>query len=166
MAICHLPAESPHPDHRLSRYNPPVTFESGSVEETEAIAARLAQTLRPGSCIALDGDLGAGKTQFVRGLVKGLGGDGRRVSSPTYVLLNVYPTPGPTVYHLDAYRVHGPDDFEAIGFAELLELAAIVVIEWPSRINDLLPPECIRITLDPTGPTDRRITIDTPPPIS
>ncbi len=93
-------------------------------EQTQDIAAQFAQTLKGGECIALHGDLGAGKTQFVRGLVRGLGGDTRSVSSPTYVLLNIYDTGRLNLYHLDAYRVTGPDDFEAIGFSELLEQGA------------------------------------------
>lgn len=118
-----------------------------SVAETEDLAARLAPTLPPGSCIALHGDLGAGKTQFVRGLVKGLGGHGRAVSSPTFVLLNVYPTPAHTVYHLDAYRVGGAEDFEAIGFAELLEQGGLVVVEWPERVEALIPPAAMHIRI-------------------
>src|SRR5437763_10940658 len=107
-----------------------MTYDSHSVARTEAIAADLAKQLRGGECIALYGDLGAGKTQFVRGLVRGLGGAARSVSSPTFVLLNVYDTGRLPVYHLDAYRAHGPDDFETIGFTELLEQDGVVVVEW------------------------------------
>lgn len=130
-----------------------------SVAETEDVAARLAPTLRPGSCIALHGDLGAGKTQFVRGLVKGLGGSGRAVSSPTFVLLNVYPTPTLTVYHLDAYRVTGPEDFEAIGFGELLEQEGLVVVEWPERITPLLPPATLHIRITTRSKQTREIEV-------
>ena len=116
------------------------TFTSHSVRDTEAIASNLARSLRGGECLALSGDLGAGKTQFVRGLLAGLGGDPRTVSSPTFVLLNVYDTGRLRVVHLDAYRVAGSEDFEAIGFAELLEQpAGVVVVEWPERVNSLLP---------------------------
>ena len=104
-----------------------------SVKQTEAVAVDLGGTLRGGECLALYGDLGAGKTQFVRGLVRGLGGNGRDVSSPTFVLLNVYDTGRLTVYHLDAYRVGGADDFEAIGFTELLAEGGVVVVEWADR---------------------------------
>src|SRR4051794_15134380 len=103
----------------------PGIYESQSVAETERVAASLASTLVGGECIALEGDLGAGKTQFVRGLVVGLGGDGRQVASPTYVLLHVYgglahadiggvPPMRLAVYHLDAYRVSGEEELEAI----------------------------------------------------
>src|SRR5580704_1858043 len=107
---------------------------SNGVEETEQAAKNIAMELRSGTCVALYGDLGAGKTQFVRGLVSGLGGDGRAVSSPTFVLLNVYRGGTLVVYHLDAYRVGGADDFESIGFSELLEQGGIVVVEWADRV--------------------------------
>jgi tRNA threonylcarbamoyladenosine biosynthesis protein TsaE len=69
----------------------------------------------------------------------------------------VYDTGRLTIYHLDAYRVSGPDDFEAIGFSELLEQGGVVVVEWPTRIAQLLPPEHIAVTIEPTGPRSRRI---------
>ena len=132
---------------------------SNSVADTERIAADFAVTLRGGECIALHGELGAGKTQFVRGLLAGLGGETQSVSSPTYVLLNIYDTGRLTIYHLDAYRVHGADDFEAIGFAELLEQGGVVVVEWASRIADLLPAKTIEIRLTAISPDERTIEI-------
>lgn len=149
----------------------PEVFESDGVAATEAIGRALADALRGGECVALDGDLGAGKTQFVRGMVDGLGGDPRRVSSPTYVLLHVYGDPAReppaarpmrlAVYHLDAYRV-GADDLEAIGFAELLDQGGVVVVEWAGRVAGLLPPGTIRVRIDATGPTARRVVIAGP----
>jgi tRNA threonylcarbamoyladenosine biosynthesis protein TsaE len=134
--------------------------DSNSVAETEAVAAELARSLVGGECVALHGDLGAGKTQFVRGLVRGLGGNPRAVSSPTFVLLHVYEGGRLTVYHLDAYRVGGADDFEAIGFAELLdEPDAIVVVEWPERVSSLLPGKLIDIHIEPTAEDRRHIEI-------
>ena len=134
-------------------------YESHSVEETEQIAAHLAANLQPGDCIALDGELGAGKTQFVRGLLVGLNGNPRTVSSPTYVLLNIYDTGRLHLYHLDAYRIGGSDDFEGIGFSELLEQGGVVAVEWPSRIPELLPPNCIRVSLQLINADQRRIKI-------
>ena len=135
-----------------------MTYLSHSPEQTHAIAAEFSKTLRGGECIALHGEMGAGKTQFVRGLVQGLGGNIRSVSSPTYVLLNVYDTGRLSVYHLDAYRVAGPDDFEGIGFPELLEQGGVVVVEWPTRVMELLPPGHIAIHIEATGVSDRTIT--------
>ncbi len=114
--------------------------ESSSVQQTEHIAHDLSQPLVGGEVIALEGDLGAGKTQFVRGLVRGLGGD-------------------PKVFHLDAYRVGGADDFEAIGFSELLEQGGVVVVEWSSRVAELLPANRINVQIEANGETTRRISI-------
>jgi tRNA threonylcarbamoyladenosine biosynthesis protein TsaE len=139
-----------------------VPYLSQSVQETESIAAELASQLRGGECVALHGDLGAGKTQFVRGLVRGLGGPPKAVSSPTFVLLNVYPGGRLTVYHLDAYRVSGSDDFEAIGFPELLEQGGVVVVEWAQRVRELLPPACIDVRIEPVEETARTIEITFP----
>jgi len=136
-----------------------VTRISNSVKETEAIAAQVAKSLKGGECIALDGELGAGKTQFVRGLVAALGGDPHSVSSPTYVLLNIYDRGRLKVFHLDAYRVGGADDFEAIGFAELLEQRGVVVVEWAERVHDLLPKSVIRVKIEAVGETERRIEV-------
>ena len=142
--------------------NTEVTYSSQNVQVTESIAAGLAGRLRGGECIALHGELGAGKTQFARGLVSGLGGPPRAVSSPTFVLLNVYPGGRLTVYHLDAYRVTGPEEFEAIGFPELLEQGGVVVVEWAERVRDLLPARCIDVRITPVGETARTIEITFP----
>jgi tRNA threonylcarbamoyladenosine biosynthesis protein TsaE len=141
------------------------TFESTSVDHTLTLARTLARQLQPNDVLALHGDLGAGKTQFVRGLVAGLGGPPRAVSSPTFVLLHVYDHPPMRlpVYHLDAYRVTSSADFDAIGFPELLTQNGVVVVEWPERITDLLPPTTIHVRLTATGPAARRIDIEGPP---
>jgi tRNA threonylcarbamoyladenosine biosynthesis protein TsaE len=140
-----------------------VNVTSTSVEQTEAIAADLAATLRGGECLALHGELGAGKTQFVRGLVRGLGGNPRAVSSPTFVLLNIYDAGRIKVFHLDAYRVAGADDFEAIGFGELLEQRGVVVVEWAQRVASLLPSGAIHVRITSTSdPLHREIEITRP----
>ncbi len=132
---------------------------SQSAAETEAIGAEVAKTLVGGECVALDGPLGAGKTQFVRGLATALGANPRAVSSPTFVLLNIYRGGWLTVFHLDAYRVTGPEDFEGIGFGELLEQGGVVVVEWASRIAEILPARRINIAIEVLGESERRITI-------
>ena len=136
--------------------------ESSSVTETENIAADLSKNFVGGEVIALHGDLGAGKTQFVRGLLQGLNGQPRSVSSPTFVLLNVYDTGRLTLYHLDAYRTTGEDDFETIGFQELLEQNGVVAVEWPERIDKLLPARVWHITIKPIEETRRSIEICPP----
>jgi tRNA threonylcarbamoyladenosine biosynthesis protein TsaE len=135
---------------------------SNSVAQTEAIAAELARSVAGGECVALYGELGAGKTQFVRGLVRGLGGNPRAVSSPTFVLLNIYPTPRFSVFHLDAYRVSGADDFDAIGFGELIEQGGLVVVEWPERVASILPTRCVEVRIEAVSARRRRITIQPP----
>ena len=139
------------------------TFTSRSVAETESIAADLAERLAGGGgVVALEGELGAGKTQFVRGLVRGLGGDVRQVHSPTFVLMHEYTCAGGRrLFHLDAYRV-GAADFEAIGFDELLTAARegdVVAVEWPEKVAELIPKEAIRVLLEATSPSVRRIMI-------
>lgn len=139
------------------------TYESSGPAQTESIAAELATTLRGVACVALHGELGAGKTQFVRGMVSGMGGDPRTVSSPTFVLLNVYDTPGMKVYHLDAYRVGGADDFESIGFSELLEQPdALVIVEWAERVETLLPARRINVRIESISDNQREIVIEAP----
>jgi tRNA threonylcarbamoyladenosine biosynthesis protein TsaE len=136
-----------------------MTHRSTSVQQTEQIAGDLARSLKAGACVALNGDLGSGKTQFTRGIVAALGGDARSVSSPTFVLLHIYPTQSLTVYHLDAYRVHGASDFEQIGFDELLEQGGIVIVEWALRVPDLLPAGLVRVDIESIDETTRDITI-------
>ena len=136
-----------------------MTFHSDSVEQTEAIASELAARLRGGECIALSGEMGVGKTQFVRGLVRGLGGSSRSVSSPTYVLLNVYPGGRLTTFHLDAHRVSGADDFDAIGFPELLEQGGVVVVEWPQRVAPLLPNRHISVHISAIASMQRIVDV-------
>ncbi len=137
-----------------------MAYLSHSVEETESIAAELAATLVAGDCVALEGPLGAGKTQFVRGLAVALGANPRAVSSPTFVLLNIYRGGRLTLFHLDAYRTAGADDFDAIGFSELLEQRGVVVVEWADRIERILPGRRIWVVIEVVGENDRRLTIE------
>ncbi len=135
------------------------TFDSHSLADTARFAHEIARDLAAGDCIALEGDLGAGKTTFVRALVGALDGDEHAVSSPTFMLLNIYPTPRMSVFHLDAYRVGGADDFEAIGFSELLEQRGVVIVEWASRVADLLPQTRICIRIANIGENSRRFEV-------
>lgn len=135
------------------------TFESTSLADTADLARQLAATLSPGTLLTLEGDLGAGKTTFVRALVEALGGAANAVSSPTFMLLNIYNTPRMNVFHLDAYRVGGSDDFEAIGFDELLQQDGLVIVEWASRVADVLPTKRVAIEIESTGETSRRFAI-------
>ncbi len=106
-------------------------------EATQSFAMRLAPSLPIKTVIALYGDLGAGKTTFMQGLVRGLGGFDEMVQSPTFTFLHPYSTK-PPIYHFDLYRLTKPNDFLAMGFEETFEKEAIVAIEWPERIASLL----------------------------
>lgn len=138
-------------------------YKSNSVEETENIGANLAQELVPGSVIALDGDLGAGKTQFTRGVCRGLGLDSDDVCSPTFTIVNEYTTPGDKtpLFHFDTYRLTGSDDFLASGLDEYFYRGGVCVIEWSSIIDDLLPSNTIKVIITGTG-TTRDISITKP----
>ncbi len=112
-----------------------------NVDETVELGRILGEIAPPNTCIALHGNLGAGKTQLTRGIAIGVRVDDiRLVSSPTYVLLNIYPGTKP-VFHLDAYRVESDEDFAAVGFEELLAADGIVVVEWAEKIMPLLPAQ-------------------------
>ena len=127
-------------------------------ETTEALGARLALRLVPGDVLALHGDLGAGKTHLVRGLIAGLGGDPVQVTSPTFTLVHEYATAELLVYHVDAYRLDHPDEFRRIGGEEILESEdAIAVVEWPERLGDFLPRGTVHVTLRHGGGDVREI---------
>lgn len=111
-----------------------------NTEETLAFGRKMASLLPKKAILALSGNLGAGKTTFVQGLAEGLGID-ELIQSPTFVLLNVYPG----LIHFDLYRLKQPSDFTSLGFDEYFETEAICAIEWPERIEKLLPPNTIHI---------------------
>jgi tRNA threonylcarbamoyladenosine biosynthesis protein TsaE len=101
--------------------------------ETAAVARRLAPTLAPGTTVLLHGDLGAGKTAFVRGLAEGLGIDPAEVSSPTFTIVQEYRGPRLTLQHVDLYRLTAPE-IEDLALDDLLEADTIMAIEWAERL--------------------------------
>lgn len=132
-------------------------------EETEALGAAMGARLRPGDTVALRGELGAGKTCFVRGVARGMGLDPSRVSSPTFVLAQEYGPAngeGPSLVHIDAYRLAGADDLDAAGWDSLTDGSSVVVIEWPERIEQRLPSDRIEVEFE-HGPAhaERRLTL-------
>lgn len=129
----------------------------------EALAAfgeALARHLRPGDWLALSGSLGAGKTTLARGLLRGLGWLGE-VPSPTFTLVQPYEPPEVTLplWHVDLYRLEHADEADALG---LFETDAAIVLEWPERLGDRLPPETLRLGLDGAGEPTRRLTWTVP----
>lgn len=130
--------------------------ETASPDETLALGVRLATLLHAGDVVALYGDLGAGKTHLVKGIARGLGLDEARVSSPTFTLINEYE--GTLfLYHLDLYRIEQLDEVERIGVDDYLHGDGVCVIEWPERIEPLLPTHTIRLHLTHLGSARRRI---------
>ncbi|MBC7520305.1 MAG: tRNA (adenosine(37)-N6)-threonylcarbamoyltransferase complex ATPase subunit type 1 TsaE [Sandarakinorhabdus sp.] len=125
-----------------------------------ALAGALAAQLCPGDTIALSGDLGAGKTAFARALIAALGWPGE-VPSPTYTLVQSYDPPDVRVpiWHVDLYRLAGPDDADALG---LFETDAALVIEWPERLEGRLPADALRLTISGSGDAVRHLTWDAP----
>jgi len=123
--------------------------ETGSPEATEELAARLAARLGPGDVVRLEGELAAGKTTFVRGLVRGLGGDPEAVSSPSFVLVETYPCAGRVarLHHVDLYRVrHGAREVRGLGLEELLsDPDAVVAVEWPRELLEPWLPAGARV---------------------
>ncbi len=131
-----------------------------SEKETENAGRELASLLRPGSVVALYGDLGAGKTAFVRGLACGLGLD-VRVSSPTFTIVNEYLGPVP-LFHFDMYRINGADELFDIGWDDYLERGGICAVEWSENISGAIPEEAIRVLIRKTDDTSREIEIKFP----
>lgn len=127
---------------------------------TLACGEALAERVRPGMLVFLRGDLGAGKTTLVRGLLRGLGHTGS-VKSPTYTLLEPYELPSCLVYHFDFYRIADSQELEFIGIDELLDSPAIKLVEWPERVEDRLPAADMEVRLHVEG-EGRRLDIEFP----
>jgi tRNA threonylcarbamoyladenosine biosynthesis protein TsaE len=121
-------------------------FISRSPEQTRRIGMRLGTLLQPGDVLALTGDLGAGKTTFVQGIAQGWGSTDK-VSSPTFVLVNVYRRPdGGSLHHMDAYRIESALEAEDLDLNEMMADGALIV-EWAERINSALPAERLAVQL-------------------
>ena len=121
---------------------------TASAEETQALAARLAAEMPPGTVLCLHGDLGAGKTCFVQGLAKALKVR-RPVGSPTFTLINEYRGKGGRLAHIDLYRIRGPEDAYGLGLEDyLFRYDGIVAIEWAERVAELLPDACWHLLME------------------
>ncbi|NOT24804.1 MAG: tRNA (adenosine(37)-N6)-threonylcarbamoyltransferase complex ATPase subunit type 1 TsaE [Acidobacteria bacterium] len=135
-----------------------MTHLTQSEEETQALAASIAADLVPGDVILLSGDLGAGKTAFVRGLAAGLGIDPDEVSSPTFTLVHEYRGGRLSLYHADLYRLvrTGTED---LGLEEPAVAKGILAIEWPERLARTIPG-AMTVTMELVGESSRRITVE------
>jgi tRNA threonylcarbamoyl adenosine modification protein YjeE len=133
------------------------TIETANESETSEAGAQLALSLRPGDVVLLHGELGAGKTAFVRGLARGLSADGDEVSSPTFTLVQEYQAPTMTLFHIDLYRLT-PREVDDLGLDEMIASGGIVAIEWPERWRDP-PPAALEVRLEHAGGDRRTIVI-------
>lgn len=143
-------------------------FISHSPAETEALGEQWGRRAEPGLLIALTGDLGAGKTQLVKGLARGLG-SAARVHSPTFTLVNEYLDGRLPLYHLDLYRLETPGQIASAGLEEFLHTAGVTVIEWAERWPEVQTPKSKlqsqpgrlwRVLIESLGETERRISYD------
>ena len=135
-------------------------FFSASSEETIAFAKKFAASLKPGNVVRLEGNLGSGKTTFIKGIALGLGlADPDQVKSPTFALMHVYPTV-PPLYHFDLYRLATIGEIQNIGLEEFAsDPSAVTCIEWAEKAAGLLPRTARRVRLETAGPQARRILI-------
>lgn len=133
-------------------------FITNSPEETETLAARLAERLKPGTVIAYQGELGAGKTAFTRGLARGLGCK-EPVTSPTYTIVNEYLGGRIPLFHFDMYRLGCADDLWDIGWDDYLERGGVCAVEWSENVAEAME-DPILVRLDKLGESTRRITIE------
>ncbi|MFB5067631.1 MAG: tRNA (adenosine(37)-N6)-threonylcarbamoyltransferase complex ATPase subunit type 1 TsaE [Candidatus Wallacebacter cryptica] len=128
-------------------------YTAGSPQATQALGETTARLLQPGDVISLEGDLGAGKTQFVKGVGIGLGIDETLITSPTFTLINQYDGRLP-VYHFDVYRIE-PHELEDIGYDEYFYGSGVCLIEWGNTVQEYLPLEYLQIEIRKTAEDQR-----------
>ncbi len=134
------------------------TFTTHSESETSALGSDLGRTVEPGAAVLLFGDLGTGKTAFVRGLAEGLGVSATEVSSPTFTLIQEYRGGRLPLLHVDLYRLEDPREIDDLGLDELAS-GVVMAIEWADKLSEP-PHEAIRVRIEHAGDRARRITIE------
>ncbi|TVQ08400.1 MAG: tRNA (adenosine(37)-N6)-threonylcarbamoyltransferase complex ATPase subunit type 1 TsaE [Balneolaceae bacterium] len=127
---------------------------STSTGETARLAASVASTLKPGDVVCLHGDLGAGKTHFVKGVASYFGIDQNMVNSPTFTLIHEYPGDIP-VYHFDCYRINDVREALEIGTEDYLYGSGICLIEWAEKIEAIIPEHALHITIGKISESER-----------
>ena len=136
------------------------TLESKTAEETLALGEAMGRQISQGLAMALKGDLGAGKTTFVKGLAKGLGvSEDYYITSPTFTIINEYPASPLTLYHLDLYRLSSADELDYIGFDDIVDDNHVIVVEWPDILKDISFPFDIEIRFEFDESYNRRISV-------
>lgn len=131
---------------------------SRSEEETIEFGKLFGKTLQPNSIVCFFGNLGAGKTTFIKGIVEAFQEGSHGVNSPTFIYLNQYDGKVP-IYHFDLYRLKNAEEFLAMGFDEFLFSDGISCLEWSERIAELLPESCIKVKMEHLENNSRKITI-------
>jgi tRNA threonylcarbamoyladenosine biosynthesis protein TsaE len=136
-------------------------FLTKTPQETIQQASSFAKNLKAGDIVLLEGDLGAGKTTFVKGLAQGLKAKAQEVVSPTFVLMNVYKGRLP-IYHFDLYRLEKPEEIASLNIDEYLQSDGVAVIEWPKRLGQDMPQNTYWIEFKHKDETSREICISSP----
>ena len=127
-------------------------------EVTQKAGREFAETLKNGGIVALHGDLGSGKTTFVQGIAKGLGIE-KQIISPTFIIMRTYVLGDKNIYHIDLYRIESEKDIAGLGLVDLFQDSSnILLIEWPDKIEHLLPEKRIDIYFEYLGDDKRKIT--------
>ena len=130
-----------------------------SPSETRDLGRRLAEQLRPGDVLLLYGNLGAGKSEFTRGVAEGLGVAGP-VTSPSFTILNVYDDGRIPLYHFDWYRLESAEELYEMGMDEYLGGDGVAVVEWPTQCPEAIPETHLAVTLTPVGETERDVAFE------
>ena len=131
---------------------------SSSPAQTRALGAKLARVLCPGDVLILQGDLGAGKSEFTRGIAQGLGISGP-IPSPSFTILNVYEDGTMPLYHFDWYRLNSSEELYEMGMDEFLLGEGVSVVEWPSQCPDAVPEDCLEVVFHILDETSRDIEL-------
>ena len=133
-------------------------FDSHSVADTRSIGAALAQQLQPNDVLLMLGDMGAGKSEFTRGLARGLGVTGY-VTSPTFTIMQLHDSGRLPLYHFDWYRLNDVEELYELSMDEYLHAGGVAVIEWPSRAEEAIPETYLEVSLEPVDDDTRLITL-------
>ena len=138
------------------------TIYSLSEEETLALGHKMAQSLKGGELIVLEGDLGSGKTVFVRGIASGLGVPEDQVRSPSFALVHEYEGGRCPLFHVDLYRLAGGEDLEDLGLDELTEAGGVVLVEWGEKLPLWYRRDALTVRFHDLGEGSRQIALDLP----
>ena len=130
-----------------------MVYFTDNAEQTSALGEQFAKSLKKGAVVLLKGEMGAGKTVFVKGVAKALGIT-ERITSPTYAYMNDYDG---VLYHYDCYRLSSGEDAEGLGLTDYFYADGICIIEWSENIADVLPQNCIEVKIEKIGENQRRI---------